>query len=86
VLPDISGVVARGVCSVPWEPELRRLRCDGAPAEQLGECQRRAATQILAATREIAHDPALAALVRYYRRHRHLRFASMFEPAAPALA
>jgi hypothetical protein len=26
VLPDVTGIVSRGACSVPWESELRRLR------------------------------------------------------------
>ena len=60
VLPDVTGIVARGACSVPWESELRRLRSDGAPPEQIAECQRRAAEQIVAATHDTPPDANLA--------------------------
>lgn len=83
-LPDIAGVIARGACSVPWESELRRLRCDGAPADQIGECLAQAAAQILAATREPAPEPSLARQVHYYRRHSQLRFVDLFAPARSA--
>ncbi|SRR6266545_4428045 len=81
LLPDVTGIVARGACSVPWEPELRRLRCDGAPPEQIAACQRNAAAQIVAATHDVPPDPNLARQVRYYRRHRHTRFADVFDTA-----
>ncbi|HEU5099799.1 MAG TPA: tetratricopeptide repeat protein [Roseiflexaceae bacterium] len=83
-LPDITGIVARGVCSVPWESELRRLRSDGARPEQITECQRRAAAQIVAATIDTPHDPNLALQVAYYDRHHNLRFADLFD-ASPVL-
>ncbi len=78
VLPDIIGVVARGACSVPWESELRRLRCDGAPPQQVSACQGRATERILAATHELAPTNS-AEQARYYQRHPHLRFTSLFE-------
>lgn len=81
LLPDITGVVARGACSVPWEPELRRLRCDGARPEQIAACQASAARQIVAATQDTLLDSNLPRQVRYYRRHRHLRFADVFDTA-----
>jgi hypothetical protein len=84
-LPDITGIVARGACSVPWEPELRRLRSDGAPPEQIAACQRRAAEQIVAATHDTP-DTNLARQVRYYTRHRNLRFADVFDIGAPVVA
>lgn len=74
-LPEIIGVIARGACSVPWEPELRRLRCDGAPADQIEACQHAAAAQILAATHDAVADPGLAPQVAYYQQHRRLRLA-----------
>ena len=40
ILPDVTGIVARGGCSVPWESELRRLRSDGAPPEQIADFRR----------------------------------------------
>ena len=83
LLPDVSGIVARGACSVPWESELRRLRSDGARAEQIAACQDRAAEQIVFATRDVPPDPNLARQVRYYRRYRNLRFADVFD-IAPA--
>lgn len=79
LLPDVTGIVARGACSVPWESELRRLRCDGAGPEQIATCRRHAAEQIVAAWRDAAPDQNLARQVRYYRRHRHLRFADVFD-------
>jgi tetratricopeptide (TPR) repeat protein len=83
VLPDVTGVVARGGCSVPWEPELRRLRSDGARPEQLAACQRRAAEQIVSAMRDTPPDPNLARQLRYYTRHRNLRFADVFDAGSP---
>ncbi len=86
VLPDITGVVARGGCSVPWEPEIRRLRADGAAPSQIVACQRLAAARILVATREIAPDYALAHQAQYYQRHSNLRFVSILEQHPAALA
>ena len=60
LLPDVTGVIARGACSVPWEPELRRLRSDGARPEQIAACLRRAAEQIVAAVRDTPPDSNLA--------------------------
>jgi len=74
VLPDISGVLVRGACSVPWEPELRRLCAVGAPAAQIERCLAQAAAQIAAAD-DIAEDVTLDAQVSYYAQdHRQLRF------------
>lgn len=82
ILPDITGIIARGACSVPWEPELRRLRSDGARPDQLADCLGRAAEQIIAAARETPHDPNLARQVAYYsQRHTRLRFAELFSSA-----
>lgn len=80
VLPDMIGVVAHGMCSVPWESELRRLRCDGAAPEQIAACQRRATEQILQAMRECPLDAGVAQQVTYYRHHPNVRFASLLEP------
>lgn len=80
MLPDITGVIVRNACSVPWEPELRRLRSDGAPAAQVEQCLDRAAAQITAAIAEILPDRTLAPQVRYYAEdHRSLRFADVFD-------
>jgi len=85
LLPDVTGIIARSACSVPWEPELRRLRSDGAPHEQVAACLARAAAQIVAAVHDMPPSPTLARQVRYYsRRHRHLRFTDVFEVAASA--
>lgn len=83
LLPDVTGIIARGVCSVPWEPELRRLRSDGARPEQLAACLGRAAEQIVAAAHETPRDDSLARQIHYYDHHRRLRFADIFELAAP---
>lgn len=84
LLPDMTGVIARGACSVPWEPELRRLRSDGAPPQQIEACLSHATTQILAAARDTPPDSNLARQVRYYSHlHARLRFTDAFELAAP---
>lgn len=73
---DINGVIVQGACSVPWEPELRRLRALGAPAAQIDRCLSQAAAQILAATAELGEDQMLAQQITYYAEdHRRLRFA-----------
>ena len=71
-VPDVSGVVVEGACSVPWEPELRRLRALGASAEHIDRCLRHAADQIIAASADLAADPSLAAQVAYYHHDRTL--------------
>jgi tetratricopeptide (TPR) repeat protein len=79
-LPDITGIIARGACSVPWEPELRRLRSDGAPQAQVEECLRHATHQIVTATADVPVEANLARQIRYYaRRHKRLRFADVFD-------
>lgn len=75
-LPDLTGVAVQGACSVPWEPELRRLRALGAPTEQIDRCLSNAAYQIIAASNDLIADPTLAAQMAYYREERILlRFA-----------
>jgi tetratricopeptide (TPR) repeat protein len=81
LLPDITGIIARGACSVPWEPELRRLRSDGAQPDQLNACLARAAEQLVAAVHDTPPDTNLAQQVRYYCRYDRLRFADIFESA-----
>jgi len=83
--PDITGIVARGACTVPWEPELRRLRCGGARPDQIEACQAHAAKQIVAATRDPTNDPNIEPQIDYYRIHSNLRFAHIFE-AMPVVA
>jgi hypothetical protein len=84
LLPDLTGVIARGACSVPWEPELRRLRSDGARPAQLDICLGRAAEQIVAAVQSTSPDENIAHQVRYYCRHSRLRFAGIFSPDTPS--
>lgn len=75
LLPEITGVVARGACSVPWEAELRRLRAEGAAADRITECLERAKNQVLAAVNDTPLDPNLPRQIRYYtRQHRRLSF------------
>jgi tetratricopeptide (TPR) repeat protein len=81
LLPDVTGVIARGACSVPWEPELRRLRSDGARPEQLSACLARAAEQLVAAVQDTPPSTNLRRQVRYYCRHHRLRFAGIFKSA-----
>jgi tetratricopeptide (TPR) repeat protein len=74
-LPELIGVVARNTCSVPWEPELRRLRADGAPASSIDSCLQRATQAILQAISETPLDRNLPRQIRYYTRtHRRLSF------------
>jgi Tfp pilus assembly protein PilF len=75
-LPDLIGIIAHGACSVPWESELRRLRADGAPPEQVESCIESAARQIAQAVNETPPDNNLPRQVRYYtRNHRRLSFS-----------
>jgi Tfp pilus assembly protein PilF len=76
VLPDVTGVIVRGGCGVPWEAELRRLRALGAPADQVEQCLARAASAIRAALAEAPHEPNLAEQVEYYRIRSGLRFVA----------
>jgi tetratricopeptide (TPR) repeat protein len=76
LLPDIVGIAARGTCSVPWEPELRRLRADGAPPEQVECCIQQATSHVLHACASTPPDPTLNHQIAYYTQsHRRLRFA-----------
>lgn len=72
-LPDITGVITRGTCSVPWESELRRLCSLMAPAAQVKHCIDLATTEIMAAIHPTALDAEVA---HYYATRRDLRFAS----------
>ncbi|MEN9936680.1 MAG: hypothetical protein RLZZ387_3259 [Chloroflexota bacterium] len=83
-LPDVSGIVARAACGVPWEAELRRLRASGAPALAVEDCLARAAAEIAVALAEAGPEPSIAEQVRYYRERRGLRFIdrSMIERPA----
>lgn len=75
VLPDLTGIVARAMCSVPWEPELRRLRADGAPAEQVESCIQHATEQILQVVAATPIEENSDMQVDYYvRLHRRLCF------------
>jgi Flp pilus assembly protein TadD len=77
ILPDLIGIIAQGACSVPWESELRRLRADGAPPEQVEACIESAAQQIVQAVRDTPPDANLPRQVRYYtRNHRRLSFST----------
>ncbi len=83
VLPELIGIAARGSCSVPWEPELRRLRADGAPAPQIAACIANATSQIIQAVRETPLDDNLPSQVRYYtRKHRRLNLPTLHDHLA----
>src|SRR5262249_41641424 len=68
-LRDVPGVIAGGACRAPGEPELGRLRSDGARPEQLSACLARAAEQFVAAVQDPPPDTNLRRQVRYYCRH-----------------
>jgi tetratricopeptide (TPR) repeat protein len=77
LLPDLIGIVAQGACSVPWESEIRRLRADGAPPEQVTTCIESAAQRIIQAVHDTPPDANLPRQVRYYtRNHRRLSFST----------
>jgi hypothetical protein len=78
LLPDIIGIAARGACSVPWEAELRRLRADGSPTEQIDACIANARDEIVRTVHATPPEKNLPRQVRYYSRsHRRLSFSSM---------
>jgi tetratricopeptide (TPR) repeat protein len=80
-LPDLIGVIARGACSVPWEPELRRLRSDGATHDQIGACLNHAARQIVDAAEHTHPEPNRDRQTDYYCSHNRLRFVGAFAQA-----
>ncbi|GAB4206873.1 MAG: tetratricopeptide repeat protein [Roseiflexaceae bacterium] len=87
VLPDVTGVIARGACSVPWESELRRLRADGAAPALIDGCIQRASLELLAAVHAMPDEHTRQQQIDYHtRRFRRLRFGSIVAPAtSPAL-
>ncbi|PDW04253.1 tetratricopeptide repeat protein [Candidatus Viridilinea mediisalina] len=73
LMPDLVGIAARGVCSVPWEGELRRLRADGASPDYVRQCIAQATKTIVKAVQDTPLDPNLPRQVRYYTRsHRRV--------------
>ncbi len=74
IVPDIIGVVARNVCSVPWEPEFRRLRAHGAPADQLDACLNQATQQIVAALQSAPSDAMVSRSLAFFQTFRRLRY------------
>jgi len=77
LLPDLIGVTAHGVCSVPWEAELRRLRAEGAAPALVAACVERAASAIIKAVHDTPPDHNLPRQIRYYTRtHRRLNVSA----------
>lgn len=74
IVPDIIGVVARNMCSVPWEPEFRRLRAHGAPADQLDACLNQATQQIVAALHAAPSDAMVSRSLAFFQTFRRLRY------------
>lgn len=74
VVPDVIGVVARDMCSVPWEPEFRRLRAHGAPADQLDVCLNQATQQIGAAVQAAPPHPITNQNLAFFQTFRRLRY------------
>lgn len=75
VLPNIIGVMARWLCSVPWEPELARLQANGSSRDQTDACIGLAEDEIGRAMEKTVPDPNIALQVYYYTRwHRRLGF------------
>lgn len=82
ILPEIIGIAARGSCSVPWEPELRRLLADGAPAAEIAACIENASSAIVQAVNDTPLDTNLPRQVRYYTRN-HRRLIFLDQPVGP---
>jgi tetratricopeptide (TPR) repeat protein len=80
VLPDITGIAANGLCSVPWEPELRRLYADRAPVEQREACVQQAFAAVLQAVQETPHNANIVQQVHYYTEH-HTRLSFCQQPS-----
>ena len=79
LLSDIVGIVAHGMCTVPWESELRRLRSDGAPTHHIDLCLQQATDHILTAIDETPGDANICDQLSYYTRFYHrLRFSDKF--------
>ena len=79
LLSDILGIVAQGICAVPWESELRRLRSDGAPTQQVDICLRQATDQLLVAVDKTPSDANVRDQLHYYTRsYPRLRFSDEF--------
>ncbi|NOK59547.1 MAG: tetratricopeptide repeat protein [Chloroflexi bacterium AL-W] len=79
VLSDILGIVAQGVCAVPWESELRRLRSDGAPTRQINVCLQQATDQVMTAVHDTPSDSNSCEQLNYYMRvYPRLRFSDEF--------
>lgn len=77
VLPDMIGIAVQGVCSLPWEADLRRLRAAGAPSAHIDACVDQSAAQLLAAVRDTPTDANLPRQIRYYtRNHRRLNVSA----------
>lgn len=74
IVPDIIGVIARNMCSVPWEPEFRRLRAHGAPADQLDACLNQATQQIVAALQSAPSDAMVSRSLAFFQTFRRLRY------------
>lgn len=74
IVPDIIGVIARNMCSVPWEPEFRRLRAHGAPADQLDACLNQATQQIVAAMQSAPSDAMVSRSLAFFQTFRRLRY------------
>lgn len=84
LLPDLIGIVARGICSVPWESELRRLRSDGASSGLIARCIEQATSAIIQAVQETPIDHNLPRQMRYYTRtHRRLNASTAHERSHP---
>lgn len=73
-VPDVVGVVVRGMCSVPWEPELRRLRAHGAPADQVDLCLKQAAQQVAEALQTTPHESVAGEQLAFFTACRDLRY------------
>lgn len=74
VVPDVVGVVARQVCSVPWESGFRRLRAHGAPVDDQDRCLNHATQQIVEAVQAPPPDPAMDQCLTFFQTFRHLRY------------
>ena len=74
VVPDLIGVAARDTCSIPWEPEFRRLRAHGAPADQLDHCLNQAFHQLVAVMQTLSPEAISVQNLTFFQTFRRLRY------------
>ena len=74
VVPDLIGVAARDTCSIPWEPEFRRLRAHGTPADQLDHCLNQAFHHLVAVMQTLSPEAINVQNLTFFQNFRRLRY------------